>query len=103
MAKPVYDVRLLRLKVSSFGSNVCNACDRGMVEDIRHLMMQCRCNEDIRVGTYTELHLIEDDIINTTMSEPHVIFYNIMGRHPEGALFESMIKLWRENPFKAYC
>ena len=99
MAKLVCDTSLLkssdyRLKKLSFSHKICTACDLGIREDIKHIVMQCPHYEGIRSEMCDVLKAIDDPVVQQVLSEPLEFFYVIMGKHPIDAPFESMIKLW---------
>ena len=99
MAKLVCDADLLkandyRLKRLSFSHKVCNACELGIREDIRHLIMQCPHYEGIRSEMWDVLKAIEDPLVQDVLSEPLEFFSVIMGKHPTHVPFDSMLKFW---------
>ena len=99
MAKLVCDADLLkandyRLKRLSFSHKVCNACELGIREDIRHLIMQCPHYEGIRSEMWDVLKAIEDPLVQDVLSEPLEFFSVIMGKQPTHVPFDSMLKLW---------
>ena len=99
MAKLVSDTSLLkssdyRLKKLSFSHKICTACDLGIREDIKHIVMQCPHYEGIRSEMCDVLKAVDDPVVQQVLSEPLEFFNVIMGKHPADAPFESMIKLW---------
>ena len=99
MAKLVCDANLLkdsdyRLKRLSFSNKICTACELGIREDIKHLIMQCPHFEGIRSEMWDVLKAIEDRFVQNILLEPLEYFYVIMGKHPEEIPFESMLKIW---------
>ena len=99
MAKLVCDANLLRdsdyrVKRLGFSNKICNACELGIKEDIKHLIMQCPHYEGIRSEMWDVLKAIEDRYVQNLILEPLEYFYVIMGKHPEEVPFESMLKIW---------
>ena len=99
MAKLVCDANLLkssdyRLKKLSFSHKVCTACELGIREDIKHVVMQCPQYEGTRSEMCDVLKAINDPHVQEVLEEPHEFFPVIMGKHPANVPFESMFKIW---------
>ena len=99
MAKLVCDANLLkssdyRLKKLSFSHKVCTACELGIREDIKHVVMQCPQYEGTRSEMCDVLKAINDPHVQEVLEEPLEFFPVIMGKHPANVPFESMFKIW---------
>ena len=99
MAKLVGDANLLkssdyRLKKLSFSNKICTACNLGIREDIKHIVMQCPQYEGTRSEMWDVLKAVNDPIVQEVLDEPLEFFYVIMGKHPINVPMESMVKIW---------
>ena len=99
MAKLVGDANLLkssdyRLKKLSFSNKICTACDLGIREDIKHIVMQCPQYEGTRSEMWDVLKAVNGPIVQEVLDEPLEFFYVIMGKHPINVPMESMVKIW---------
>ena len=99
MAKLVCDANLLkssdyRLKKLSFSNKICTACELGIKEDIKHIVMQCPEYEGTRSEMWDVLKAVNDPIVQEVLDEPLEYFYVIMGKHPVNVPMESMVKIW---------
>ena len=83
-----------RLKKLSFSNKVCTACDLGIREDIKHLVMQCPHYEGSRTEMCDVLNAIDDPLVQEALNAPLEFFFVKMGNHPRNISFESMVKLW---------
>ena len=73
---------------------MCNRCDLGCIEDVKHLIMQCPYFEAKRARMYEEIKQLNTDELNEVQSNTQEIFYVILGKHPSDAHFENMIQFW---------
>ena len=80
------DGKLVR---SSFSEKSCTHCELAAYEEIRHIIMQCPYQTDLRVEMYKDLHRIEEGI-ETKCTFDILIGNNILGRS-----FEEMVPIWQ--------
>ena len=99
MAAFVCDTSLLkasdyRLKKKSHIHKVCTKCNLGLVEDIRHLVMQCPFLEPERRIMYDSLDQADSDVAKRVANDAQNYFNVIMGKQPEYATFQDMVEIW---------
>ena len=99
MAALVCDTSLLkstdyRIIKKSHGHNICTRCDLGIVEDIRHLVMQCPSSSNQTHELFETLVQMDNDIATRVTQDPGNYLNIIMGMQPEYASFESMLDIW---------
>ena len=95
MAKLACNASLLkdhdyRLKCKSFTHKVGSYL--GIWEDENHIVMQCSYFEGTRKEMLDVINAINDERIYHILANPQNIFEILMGKHPEGAHFEIMLK-----------
>ena len=83
-----------RLKRKSFSHKVCNLCYLGIREDVNHIVMQCLFFEGTRKEMLDVINAINDERIAPILANPQHTYDILMGKHPEGAPFETMLKIW---------
>ena len=98
MASLVCDSSLLktsdyRLKGKSFSHRICNKCELGILEDIKHLLMQCPYYTEERTQLQHSIQLIGTEL-SDRINDPPIYFNTIMGKQPEDTGFQEMIAIW---------
>ena len=98
MAAIVTDSSLLkasdvRLKKKSFWSRTCVKCDLGIVEDAKHITMQCPFYENTRKEMYDEIKMLGCDTIDRSLNVAQNSFHMLLGKQPEDVQVEDMIEL----------
>ena len=83
----------LRLKNASHWSKVCERCDLGVIEDLKHITMQCPFYEEHRISMYREIAQLHCDEINVAMENPQDIYPLILGKQPDNVSIEDMLHL----------
>ena len=99
MSKLVCNASLLkdhdyRLKRKSFSHKVCNLCYLGVREDLNHVIMQCPNNEGTKEEMLDMIKALNDEAVDLILAQPQNLLGVLMGKHPEGVSFESMVKVW---------
>ena len=99
MAVLVCDTSILkssdyRIKKKSYSHKICTRCDLGIVEDIRHLLMQCPLFSTEMREQYDSLDQMVNDVASRVANDTQNYFHIIMGKQPEYATFQSMIDIW---------
>ena len=100
MSKVVCKTSLLkghdyRLKRKPFGSCMYILCDLGIIDNTAHLVMQCPFNTTCRNSMYNELNSIDDEYVHDILSKPQEVFLCLLGRQPENAPVEAMLRFWK--------
>ena len=83
-----------RLKRKPFGSRMCILCELGIEDNTFHLVMQCPFNATRRNSMYNELNSIDEECIREVLSKPQEVLLCLLGRQPENAPVEAMLKFW---------
>ena len=83
----------LRLKNASHWSKVCERCNLGVIEDLKHITMQCPFYEEHRISMYREIAQLQCDEINVAMENPQDIYPLILGKQPDNVSIEDMLHL----------
>ena len=83
----------LRLKKGSFWSKCCTRCDLSIVEDPKHIVMQCPYYEENRKEMFHDIRTLGYDEIDGVMGTGDV-FSILMGKHPENVPMVIMVKVW---------
>ena len=83
-----------RIKKKSHSHKICTRCNLGIVEDIRHLLMQCpHFSQEMRY-LYDFLNQARGDIAPRVANIPQNYFQIIMGKQPVYATFQDMVEIW---------
>ena len=98
MGAIVSDASLLKsndvnLKNKSFWTKTCTKCELGIIENAKHILMQCRFYEEDRREMYQEIAGLECEEINEALNEMTEVFPIIMGKQPENVSIENMFRL----------
>ena len=83
-----------RLKRMTLSNKMCSNCDLGILEDVKHIVMQCPFYSDERIKMHDLLSNLESDCAVRVVADNQNFFYNVMGKHPEGMSFQAMIEIW---------
>ena len=99
MASLVCDTSLLkandyRLKKKSYSQKICTRCQLGILENIKHLVMQCPHFSDESRALYDALNLLRTETSARVLNDPQNYFPILMGKQPEYATFHEMVEIW---------
>ena len=99
MAALVCDTCLLkstdyRLKKKSFSEKICTKCKYSVLESIFHLVMQCPFHVEERRRLNDLIVNLNSEASERVLSDSQNFFYTVLGKHPNGILFESMVDIW---------
>ena len=83
-----------RLKGKSFSHRICTKCELGILEDIKHLLMQCPYYTEERKQLQHSIQLIGTELSDRIINDPPNYFNTIMGKQPEDTDFQEMIAIW---------
>ena len=83
-----------RIKKKTHSHKICTRCDLGLVEDIRHLLMQCPFFSTDMRSLYEYLDQSDSDIAPRVANDTQNYFYIIMGKQPDYASFKDMVEIW---------
>ena len=83
----------LRLKNASHWSKTCERCDLGLIEDLKHIVLQCPFYEEHRGNMYREIAHLQCEEITDAMSNPQDTYSLLLGRQPDNMSVENMIRL----------
>ena len=83
----------VKLKKGSFWSKCCTRCNLAVIEDPKHIIMQCPYYEERTTYLFDDIRRLGCSIIDDVMSVGDV-YSILMGKHPEGVPMETMIGLW---------
>ena len=102
MATLVCDSSLLkssdyRIKKKSYSHKICTNCTLGIIEDIRHIVMQCPFFNNETVQLYESLEQMDDETASRVMRDAPNYFHIVMGKRPEYASFQTMIPIWLQT------
>ena len=102
MAALVCDSSLLkstdyRIKKKSYSYKICTKCELGIIEDIRHIVMQCPYFNNETIQLYESLEQMDDDIASRVMRDAPNYFHIVMGKQPEYASFQTMVPIWLQT------
>ena len=77
----------VRLKNKSFWTKVCVRCDLGIVENAKHIVMQCPHYQDIRQEMLDDLEQLQCDELSEALRNAQECFYIFMGKQPDNMLY----------------
>ena len=83
----------VRLKNKSFWSKVCVRCDLSIIEDAKHVIMQCPFYENLRQDMYEEIEQLNCESITNALRNAQDSLYFLLGKQPEGVSTENMINM----------
>ena len=83
----------VKLKNKSFWSKVSVRCNLSIIEDAKHVIMQCPFYENLRQDMYEEIELLNCESITTALRNAQDSLYFLLGKQPEGVSTENMINL----------
>ena len=83
----------VRLKRESFWTKTCSRCELSLLEDTRHIGMQCPFYENKIKEMYDEISKIECDEINEAFAFPQNMFHMILGKQPDNVSTFNMLRL----------
>ena len=83
----------VRLKNKSFWSKVCVKCDLSIIEDVRHVVLQCLHFENIRREMFNEIDHLNCDMINNALGNAQENLYILLGKQPENVSTEQLMRL----------
>ena len=83
-----------RLKGKTVGYKMCDLCDLGITEDIRHVVMQCPFFEPHRKRMYDDVRQTGPEGVEMILGRPQEIFYVLMGKQPNDIAFDMMVHFW---------
>ena len=99
MAKLVCNASMLKsddvmLSKGTHGARMCIECDLGVVEDVKHIVMQCPIHEDSRKFMFQQINGLPNDIGPLVLSEPGEILYILLGKSDQRLDIDQMIQVW---------
>ena len=83
----------VRLKNKSFWSKVCVRCELGIVEDAKHVVMQCPYYQNIRQEMLDEIEQLQCEGISDALRNAQDSFYILLAKQPANIAMENMIDL----------
>ena len=99
MAYLVCDTSLLkamdyRFKKKSFSNRICTRCNLGILENIKHIVMQWPFFSEESLALYESLNQINTETSPRVLNDPNNYVLIIMGKQPEYSTFQSMVEIW---------
>ena len=99
LASIVCDTSLLkstayRLKRKTYGFRMCNRCDLGILEDARHIIMQCPYFTEERTDMFNEIEHVSNTWADKISNQGYDILHVLLGKQPLDTTFEEMIHVW---------
>ena len=99
MASLVCDTSLLRstdymIKKKTFSNKICDKCYLGIIESMKHLVMQCPFYSEESGEMFASLGRLNSEVATRVMNGPTVYFNIMMGKYPEYASFAEMVNIW---------
>ena len=68
-------------------------CELSLLEDTRHIVMQCPFYENKRIEMYDEIAKMECEEINEAIAIPQNVFHMILGKQPDNVSTFNMLRL----------
>ena len=84
----------LKLKQASHRSKCCVRCDLSMVENPKHIVMQCPFYDQYKHDMYHDITQLGNHDIDELLVTTNDVFSILMGKHPINVSMEHMLKLW---------
>ena len=99
MASLVCDTSLLkstdyRIKRKTFGFKMCNRCELGIIEDARHIILQCPYYDQERTEMFNELEMMCEVWANRIVNQGHDLLHVLLGKQPDNFTFDEMLQVW---------
>ena len=83
-----------RLKKKSYSHKICTKCELGILESIKHLVMQCPYFSEESGEIFDFLGRLNDEVADRVMDDPTEYFNILMGKQPDYDSFAEMEKMW---------
>ena len=99
LASIVCDTSLLkdtdyRIKNKPFGFKMCHRCELGILENARHLILQCPFYEIERANMFNEIESVNDTWREKISNQGYDILHVLLGMQPENTTFDEMLQIW---------
>ena len=72
---------------------MCDRCDLGIVENARHVIMQCPLYNTKCTEMFNELEQSSKIWANNIINQGHDILHILLGKQPDGILLEEMVNI----------
>ena len=73
---------------------MCDKCDLGILESVKHLVMQCPFYSEESCELFNAISRLDSEAANRVVKEPQQYFKVTMGKQPDYASFEEMLDVW---------
>ena len=83
-----------RFKNKPFGFKMCHRCDLGIVENARHLILQCPFYDLERASMFREIESTNDTWHSKVNNQGYDIMHILLGMQPDNTTFDEMIHIW---------
>ena len=99
LASIVCDTSLLkdtdyRIKNKPFGFKMCHRCELGILENARHLILQCPFYEIERADMFNEIESVNNTWRDKISNQGYDILHVLLGMQPENTTFDEMLQIW---------
>ena len=88
-----------RLKGSSLASKFCSLCELGIVEDARHLVLQCPVFQDERAAMFSEIRRLPNNLGANALDNDADILGTLLGRSIDGYTIDAngdgLVDIWQ--------
>ena len=78
----------------SFLSKVCERCDLGIIDNVKHIITQCPFYEETRREMYREITQLQCEEDDEAMSNSQDIYNLILGQQPEYMWLDNRLRLY---------
>ena len=83
-----------RLKKKSIGYKMCDRCELGIIENARHLILQCSFYDLERTDMFKEIESVNDTWSTKISNQGYDLMHILLGMLPEGINFDEMKDIW---------
>ena len=80
-----------RIKKQTFGFKMCDRCDLGILENARHIILQCPFFSQERANMFNELEDVSETCTSRISNQGHAIMHILLGKQPENITFDKML------------
>ena len=83
-----------RIKNKPFGFKMYHRCDLSILENARHLILQCPFYEVERANMFNEIETVNDTWRDKIRNQEYDVMHVLLGMQPENTTFDEMLHIW---------
>ena len=83
-----------RVKNKPFGFKMCHRCDLGIIENARHLILQCPFYDLERASMFREIESTNDTWSSKINNQGYDAMHVLLGMQPDNTTFNEIIHIW---------